>query len=277
MKRTVILTLLAVVAIIGAQAQTEKNYMLVKKSDNTMLKMPIDEINGFSFVNQKTFTVNGVEFRMIKVVGGTFQMGKGSDGWADRGPVHNVTLSDYYIGETEVTQELWQAVMGSNPSNFKGAKLPVETVSWEDCQTFIVRMMSLTGHTFRLPTEAEWEFAAKGGNLSEDYAYSGSNQVTDVAWYLNNSQDKTHDVATKAPNELGLYDMSGNVFEYCQDWSAVYSSEDQTNPTGPSSGTERVRRGGSWRQTSACVCNVRNSISPSSKANDRGFRLALTP
>ena len=190
-------------------------------------------------------TVNGVAFNMVKVSGGTFQMGatseQGSYVDSDEQPVHQVTLSDYYIGETEVTQELWQAVMGSNPSKFTGSGLlPVEKVSWDDCQTFITKL-----NVFRLPTEAEWEFAARGGNSSQGYKYSGSNNIDDVAWYTNNSNSKTHEVGTKAPNELGIYDMSGNVWEWCQDWDGSYSSSAQTNPTGPTSGAERVYRGGS--------------------------------
>lgn len=191
-------------------------------------------------------TVNGVSFTMIKVEAGTFQMGSTS-GRDNEQPVHQVTLTnDYYIGETEVTQELWQAVMGSNPSYFKGSKLPVEQVSWNECQTFIAKLNELTGKNFRLPTEAEWEFAARGGNASQGYTYSGSNTVGDVAWYSSNSSSKTHEVATKAPNELGIYDMSGNVWEWCQDWYGSYNSEAQTNPTGPASGSSRVYRGGSW-------------------------------
>ena len=166
----------------------------------------------------------------------------------DEKPVHQVTLTkDYYIGETEVTQELWTAVMWSNPSSFKGSdQLPVESVSWNDCQAFITKLNELTGKNFRLPTEAEWEFAARGGNASEGYTYSGSNTLGDVAWYFSNSSRKTHEVATKAPNELGLYDMSGNVWEWCQDWYGSYSSDVQTDPTGPTSGSARVVRGGGW-------------------------------
>ena len=221
------------------------------------------------------FDANGVSFKMIKVTGGTFQMGtKGSE--VDEQPVHNVTLSDYYIGKTEVTQELWQAVMGSNPSNFKGDNLPVESVSWNDCQTFITKLNELTGQNFRLPTEAEWEFAAKGGTQSKGYTYSGSNTLGDVAWYTSNSSDKTHEVATKAPNELGIYDMSGNVWEWCQDWYDSYSSSSQTNPTGPSSGYYRVNRGGSWSYNATnCRTANRSHNSPTYSNNRAGFRLAL--
>ena len=209
----------------------------------------------------QTFNVNGVSFTMIAVKGGTFQMGatseQGSDADNDEKPVHNVTLSDYYIGETEVTQELWQAVMGSNPSKFSGSQRPVESVSWNDCQKFITKLNNLTGKNFRLPTEAEWEYAARGGNKSKGYKYSGSNTIDDVAWYQSNSSSRTHDVKTKQVNELGIYDMSGNVYEWCQDWYGSYSSSSQINPTGPTSGSYRVIRGGSWNG-SAERCRVSN-------------------
>ena len=222
-----------------------------------------------------TIDVNGVKFTMIKVEGGTFQMGGILDDYEK--PIHQVTLTnDYYIGETEVTQELWTAVMGSNPSYFKSSdQLPVEQVSWNDCQTFISKLNTLTGRTFRLPSEAEWEFAARGGNASEGYTYSGSNTVGDVAWYDSNSSSKTHEVATKAPNELGIYDMSGNVWEWCQDWYGSYSSSAQTNPTGPTSGSFRVYRGGGWNYFDYnCRVAVRDYVTPDFNYFS-GFRLAL--
>ena len=233
-----------------------------------------------TFFGNQTITVNGVSFTMIAVEGGTFKMGatseQGSDADNDEKPVHNVTLSDYYIGETEVTQELWQAVMGTNPSYSKGNKKPVEQVSWNDCQEFIKKLNRLTGKNFRLPTEAEWEYAARGGNKSKGYKYSGSNSIGDVAWYTDNSSSQTHDVKTKQANELGIYDMSGNVYEWCQDWYGSYSSGSQTNPTGPTSGSDRVLRGGSW-SSSARYCRVSNrSINcPDSRLNYLGLRLAL--
>ena len=230
----------------------------------------------------ETITVKGVSFNMVRVEGGTFTMGatseKVSDARSDEKPVHQVTLSTYSIGETEVTQALWRAVMGNNPSNRKGDNLPVEEVSWDDCQTFIQKLNQLTGRRFRLPTEAEWEYAARGGSKSRGYKYSGSNNIGDVAWYGydDNSSRKTHPVKTKQANELGLYDMSGNVYEWCQDWKGDYSSGSQTNPTGPSSGSYRVTRGGSWLNYARyCRVSFRNTFSPGYAYYDLGLRLAL--
>ena len=222
----------------------------------------------------KTFTVNGVSFNMVYVAGGTFQMGS-NDGDYDEKPVHSVTLSDYYIGQTEVTQELWQAVMGSNPSDFKGAKNPVNNVSWNDCQEFIIKLNRLTGGRFRLPTEAEWEYAARGGNKSRGYIFSGSDYLGSVAWYEDNSGDEVHPIGSKSANELGLYDMSGNVFEWCSDWYGSYPSSPQTNPTGASSGSGRVLRGGGYCfKESNCRSAFRVSIVPASRFYSWGFRLA---
>ena len=212
---------------------------------------------------------------MVYVSGGTFIMG--GDDSSDQMPTHSVTLSSYYICKYEVTQALWRAVMGSNPSNFKGNNLPVENVSWYDCQTFIKRLNSYTGRDFRLPTEAEWEFAARGGNYSHHYKYSGSNNLDDVAWYIDNSNKRPHPVGTKQPNELGLYDMSGNVGEWCSDWDGSYSSYSQTNPTGPNSGSFRVHRGGFWRYNARyCRTPERNSKTPDYCVNYLGLRLVLS-
>ena len=228
-----------------------------------------------------TETVNGVSFTMVAVKGGTFTMGataeQGDEAEDDEKPAHQVTLSDYYIGETEVTQELWQAVMGSNPSGSKGAKHPVETVSYNDCKLFILRLNQLTGRTYRLPTEAEWEYAARGGSHSIGFKYSGSDNIDAVAWYDDNSGGfTTHPVKQKQPNELGLYDMTGNVWEWCQDWSGSYSSSSQTNPAGPSSGSDRVGRGGSWFNNAwRCRVSIRFHDSPTSGSDNLGLRLAL--
>ncbi|MBQ0120324.1 MAG: SUMF1/EgtB/PvdO family nonheme iron enzyme [Bacteroidales bacterium] len=231
-----------------------------------------------------TFTANGVSFQMVEVRGGTFRMGatseQGSDAYDDEKPVHQVTLSSYYIGKYEVTQDLWQAVMGNNPSYFKGSRKPVERVRWGDCQTFISKLNSLTGNRFRLPTEAEWEFASRGGTMSRGYKYSGSNTLSNVAWYRNNSNSTTHDVGMKSPNELGLYDMTGNVFEWCSDWYDSYSSNSQTNPTGASGGYRRVNRGGSWSggydYAKLCHSSSRGCYTPF-ESSDIGLRLVLVP
>lgn len=255
---------------------------IYKKSIEDNKHVSSDLLDENKNLQMLSFDVKGVSFKMIKVEGGTFGMGatseQVSDAQGDEKPVHSVTLSHYYIGETEVTQELWQTVMGSNPSYFSGDQKPVECVSWNDCQEFITKLNKFTGKNFRLPTEAEWEYAARGGNKSKGYKYSGSNTIGDVTWYSDNSFSTTHDVKTKSPNELGIYDMSGNVWEWCQDWfdSNYYNNSPQTNPAGPSSGSYRVRRGGSWNY-SARFCRVsnRNYYYPDYKSFHYGFRLAL--
>jgi len=230
--------------------------------------------------SRKVITVGNVSFTMIRVDGGTFTMGatseQGSAAYDDEKPAHQVTLSPYYMGETEVTQTLWEAVMGKNPSNFKGNNRPVEQVSWDDCQDFIRKLSQKTGLNFRLPTEAEWEYSARGGNKGRGYKYAGSNTIGDVAWYTDNSGRTTHDVKTKQANELGLYDMSGNVWEWCQDWKGGYSSSAQTNPTGPSSGSYRVYRGGGWYYYARyCRVSCRGSHTPGDRNSNLGLRLAL--
>ena len=265
-------------------------------------KAAVSASETISSASNQVITVGNVSFTMVRVDGGTFTMGatseQGSDAHSDEKPVHQVTLSPYYIGETEVTQALWEAVMGSNPSNFKGSNRPVEQVSWDDCQEFIRKLNQKTGRKFRLPTEAEWEFAARGGSNARGYKYSGSNNLKDVAWFRDNSSKETHDgktkqadelglfdmsgkethdVKTKQANELGLYDMSGNVWEWCQDWYAKeYPSSAQLNPTGPSSGSVRVYRGGScYLDAGYCRVSERNIAKPSRRNADYGLRLAL--
>lgn len=231
-------------------------------------------------ISSKTYTANGVSFDMMMVKAGTFTMGatlEMKDPWDDEKPTHQVTLTnDYYIGKTEVTQALWKAVMGDNPSSFEGDNLPVEFVLWYDCQKFISKLNSMTGQNFRLPTEAEWEFAARGGNNSNHYQYSGSNKLDDVAWYDGNSGSKTHAVATKQPNELGVYDMSGNVCEMCSDWFGNYSSGSQTNPAGPNEGSYFVIRGGRFNDD-AWLCRSSFRSYDSHDVSYIGFRLVLVP
>jgi formylglycine-generating enzyme required for sulfatase activity len=220
-----------------------------------------------------------LNIQMVLVRGGTFTMGgtseQGSDGDSDEKPTHRVTLSSFYIGKYELTQAQWKTVMGSNPNNFKGDNLPVEQVSWNDVQEFIRKLNVKTGKDYRLPTEAEWEYAARGGASSRGYKYSGSNNVGEVAWYWDNSGSKTHIVGTKASNELGIYDMSGNVWEWCSDWHGAYSSSAQTNPTGPFSGSARVLRGGSCGLDAQLVrVPYRYFYTPGNRGDGLGFRLA---
>ena len=226
-----------------------------------------------------TFTVNGVQFTMVEVGGGTFTMGatseQGSDAWDEETPAHQVTLSDYYIGQTEVTQALWEAVMGSNPSDHRGDNLPVEQVSWDDCQVFIQELNQLTGKQFRLPTEAEWEYAARGGRKSRGYKYAGGNNIDSVAWCDGNSGNETHPVATKQANELGIYDMSGNVLEWCSDWCGDYTSSSQSDPQGPSSGLYRVIRGGCYYNFARnCRVSYRISNTLDYRSGYLGLRLS---
>ena len=266
-------------------------YKIISKINNDFIFIPFPKITTKSnnvligrwqrgiFPETKQVLRRLIE-NMVKVTGGTFTMGatpeQGSDAYDDENPAHKVTLSDYYIGKYEVTQEEWRSVMGNNPSNFKGANNPVETVSWNDCQEFIKKLNELTGMQFRLPTEAEWEYAARGGNKSRGYKYSGSNTIGEVAWYDGDSSKATHQVGTKQANELGLYDMSGNVWEWCSDWYSYYSSSPSTNPIGSYTGPYRVCRGGSWF-SNAQYCRVSNRFNyyPGYRYYNIGMRLAL--
>lgn len=221
---------------------------------------------------ETVFSVNGVEFEMVHVEGGSFDMGLEGNSFV---PLHRVTLSSYHIGKYPVTQELWKVVMGDNPSSFKGPNKPVESVSWDDCKNFIRKLNRLTGKKFKLPTEAQWEFAARGGNNSAGYNYSGSDDIDDVAWWFDNS-DETHDVGELLPNELGIFDMSGNVYEWCNDWYGEYNSSAQTDPKGHPSGSKRVYRGGCWSSLAGrCRVSFRRCNAPVIRYRYLGFRLCL--
>jgi len=267
-----------------------------------VMSYAISKVDSISFAAPsspitQTITVNGVSFKMVAVVGGAFNMGAqrtdatgtnyNSEAYADESPVHQVTLSSYSIGETEVTQALWYAVMGYSPTNGGaqwsntyglGNNYPAYYVSYTDITSFITTLNTLTGRTFRLPTEAEWEYAARGGSQSKGYKYAGSNTIGDVAWYITNSSSTAQTVKGKTANELGLYDMSGNVQEWCSDWYGSYSSSAQTNPTGAASGSSRVLHGGSWgTNADDCRVSLRDFINPDYRSYCIGFRLVLAP
>jgi sulfatase modifying factor 1 len=230
----------------------------------------------YKTINARTTNIKG-DIEMVFVKGGTFQMGS-NDGRYNEKPIHSVTLGDFYIGKYEVTQKQWTEIMGSNPSRFKGDDLPVELISWKDVQEFIKKLNQKTGMNYRLPTEAEWEYAARGGNQSKGYTYSGSNTIDETTWYSVNSGRKTHPIGTKKANELGIYDMSGNIYEWCSDWFAYYKNSPQNNPQGASSGDARVNRGGSWYYGARyCRVTYRRKYSPGSSYINLGFRLTLSP
>lgn len=229
-----------------------------------------------------TFTVNGVSFEMIRVAGGSFEReyGFGEGETAKKGK-QQVTLDDFSIGKYEVTQQLWKAVMGKNPSYFAhSGKHPVDFVSWNDVQRFLDSLNRLTGKNFRLPSEAEWEFAAKGGINQNRFRYSGSNTIDSVCWYWGNASQRSQKVGQKWPNHLGIYDMSGNVSEWCQDWfdeKEFQKAKSVKNPAGPSKGTKKVLRGGSWGVFAQyCRINIRRPEDPNYKTGDTGFRLVLS-
>jgi formylglycine-generating enzyme required for sulfatase activity len=245
-----------------------------KTIQSTTKVKPKISVSRTSISNGTRFTINGVSFDMINVAGGSFQMGSDdSEALSNEKPVHTETISTFQIGKTEVTQALWKAVMGSNPSQFKGDNRPVEQVSWDDCKSFISKLRLLTGKNFRFPTETEWEYAARGGNKSNGYKYSGSNNIDDVAWYAGNCYQYPahHTVATKRPNELGIYDMTGNVMEWTSDfYSNDYSSNRDIY--------NHVRRGGGTRSGyiySRISYRCKYTYNTTLKANDLGLRLAL--
>jgi len=261
---------------------TEGRHNLVIKGAETYeqwIDIPANETEKLTVEKKLTDTAGIPE--MVFIQGGTFQMG-GNDGGDDEKPVHSVTINNFYMGKYEVTQKQWQEIMGNNPSYFKNCdNCPVESVSWNDVQDFIRKLNEKTGKNYRLPTEAEWEYAARGGNKSRGFTYSGSNKVGEVGWYDGNSGSKTHPVGQKQANEIGLYDMTGNVWEWCSDWyrSDYYKSSSSSNPKGPTDSSFRVLRGGSWYSKPA-----RQRVSyryhdvgyPSNRSDVDGFRIART-
>lgn len=270
------------------QAESNKVYML-KISDGTVTDNDAVDtpsaseinVNNQSKTTEKeknfmTIIVNGVQFDMVFVKGGTFLMGDNDEDWAK--PEHKVTLSDYYIGRMEVNQSLWKAVMDNNPSAHQDetGNYPVEMVSWYDCKRFVKKLSEMTGYSFALPTEAEWEYAARGGIKSKDYKYAGANKIEKVAWYSENGGNVTHYCGTSMNNELGIFDMSGNVWEWCADWYDNYNGLLQTNPTGPITGTHRVLRGGCIDQSyNSCTIKNRGRNVPTLKSRTVGLRLVM--
>lgn len=244
------LVLFVALMVMGVMAQNNDNLTQRKTTK------PINNVNrpassSLFSSNVLTITAGGVSFDVVRVKAGTFVMGctdeQNGECDNDENPSHRVTISqDYYIGKFEVTQDLFEAVMGYNPSNWKASNLPVENVRWDEAQEFCNKLSRMTGRRFALPTEAQWEYAARGGMKSVGYKYCGSSDISDVAWYVENSYRQTHPVGSLRPNELGLYDMSGNVWEWCQDWYGDYSSSSQRDPKGPNSGSIHVLRGGGW-------------------------------
>lgn len=244
-----------------------------------------DDNNTTPNADMQTITVSGIEFTMVKVEPGTFMMGEINGDlevtYSEK-PAHQVTLTKpFYMAKTEVTQELWQAVMGTNPSYFGvGTNLPVEQVSYNEAIEFCSRLSTSTGRTFTLPTEAQWEYAARGGHKAPatPTVYAGGSELNAVGWYTDNCEGTTHEVGSKAPNELGLYDMSGSVREWCLDWYGEYSATAQSDPQGPSTGTNRVARGGGWASWAReCRIPARMDFHPDNKYGDTGFRVVMLP
>ena len=246
-------------------------------TDYSDIASSVDPVSGSTILTVPVKA--GINIKLVVVEGGTFSMGAMSSdvvAFNDEKTQHEVTLRTYAIGQTEVTQGLWKSVMDNNPSVFKGDELPVENVTWKDCQTFIARLNTLTGLNFRLPTEAQWEFAARGGNKSRGTTFSGSNQYAEVGWCYKNSKHSTHRVAQLQPNEIGIYDMTGNVFEWCSDLYGTYSPLSQDNPAGTVNGSNRISRGGCFSYSeSRARLTMRNNLPPSTKYSGLGLRIVL--
>lgn len=275
------------------KAQKEGEKLRITIARNYQMQERIGELKLYAGELSKIITIKQSEspwydsFEMIPVESGTFLMGAQKDlserdnydeyAYPIESPVHSVTINAYYIGKFEVTQAQWFAAMGNNPSSVQGDNLPVENITWEQVQEFITRLNQMSGKNFRLPTEAEWEFAAKGGKKTNNYKYSGFSVLAACGWYYSNSESTIHEIGSKYPNELGIYDMSGNVREWCNDWFANYPTYAENNPQGPSSGNLKINRGGSWT-TSAINCrnSYRHTDFPNEASNDLGFRLALS-
>lgn len=268
-----------ILAILILNRHPETSSSNAALQNNVVVPQPIPNKTGVTVTEQPSTPPEkkSYEPEMIEVAGGTFQMGSNDkNAESEEKPVHAVTISDFSIGKYEVTQAQWQAVMGNNSSHFKGDNLPVEQVSWEDVQDYLKKINEKTGKKYRLPTEAEWEFAARGGIKSKKYMYSGSNDLNSVGWTDDNSGNKTHSVGQKQANELGIYDMSGNVWEWCNDWydENYYKNSPSSNPQGAASGSIRVFRGGGWFNTAPdCRVTFRSGLAPTYRSNDLGFRM----
>ena len=276
----------AVAAVTNIAAVSNANGLIQDNvsASSTSSSQSATTSSGFSSTSSVSFGSNeisipvmtGISIDMVKVEAGTFMMGAET---GDETPRHMVKLTkDYYIGKYEVTQRLWQCIMDENPSKFKANNLPVESVSWNDCQRFIQRLNQLTGRHFRLPTEAEWEYAALGGNKSKGYIFSGGNNVDGIGWYSKNCNGTTQPVGMKKPNELGIYDMSGNVYEYCVDQYDKYEADFQVNPIGGGILIARVLRGGAWNKDFDWYLRVktRSKVSPDTRGIYSGLRLVLS-
>lgn len=247
-------------------------YTFVAQAQYNSLFLPDNKVNANTATN---VTNDSLNIEMVFVEGGIFDMGSNSDKNSDEYPAHSVTVSDFYIGKYEVTQRQYQAIMGTNPSKSNvGENYPVEYVCWDEAQSFIKELNKKTGKEYRLPTEAEWEYAARSGKKSRNYNYSGSNTVSDVAWLYDNSSSKTHSIGSKKANELGIYDMSGNVWEWCEDWHKRYPNNVDVNDY---TGIYRIYRGGSlYKDATSCRVAYRAYATYRRRYTDIGFRLSLS-